>query len=785
MSGAQMNKIEVKNVFKIFGPRADAALALIRQGRSKAEVLAQTGCVVGVNDLSLSIGAGEIFVIMGLSGSGKSTLVRHFNRLIDPTSGEILVDGEDILRYDMEALRQFRRRKISMVFQSFGLLPHKSVLDNVAYGLKVRGESRAQCHERALHWIATVGLKGYEKSYPHQLSGGMRQRVGLARALAADTEIILMDEAFRPRPVDPRGHAGPVAGTAENPAQDHRLHHPRPRRGGTHRQPHRDPQGRPADPGRHTTGNPPPAGRRLRRPLRPAAGGEPMSDLPSVVFGDGPLRWQELVAVARHGARLELSAAAWARIDNARAIVCRIVANGERAYGISTGLGALCDVLLEGEQLAELSRNTLLSHACGVGEPLRDEQTRAIICAAVANYSQGKSGLDRSLVEGLLALLNHGITPQVPAQGSVGYLTHMAHVGIALLGIGEVSYRGSVVPAAAALAAEGLATVRLGAKDGLCLVNGTPCMTGLACLALDDAQRLAQWADVIGAMSFEALRGQLAAFDAEIVALKPHPGMQRVAANLRALLAGSQVLENARGIRTQDALSIRSIPQIHGACRDQLAHAARQIETELNSATDNPLLLGTPEAYRVVSQANPHGESVAMAADLLAIAVAELGGVAERRLDRLVNPLVSGLPAFLVGKPGVNSGMMITQYVAASLAGENRQLAQPAVVDNFVTSALQEDHLSLGTSAALKLGRALENLRRILAIEYLLAAQAFEFLAPQRFGQGTAAAWGILRERVPAYDTDRWLAPDIASAAAILGERKSLARLAASIGDLQ
>ncbi|HCR1636233.1 TPA: glycine betaine/L-proline ABC transporter ATP-binding protein [Pseudomonas aeruginosa] len=196
MSGAQMNKIEVKNVFKIFGPRADAALALIRQGRSKAEVLAQTGCAVGVNDLSLTIGAGEIFVIMGLSGSGKSTLVRHFNRLIDPTSGEILVDGEDILRYDMEALRQFRRRKISMVFQSFGLLPHKSVLDNVAYGLKVRGESRAQCHERALHWIATVGLKGYEKSYPHQLSGGMRQRVGLARALAADTEIILMDEAF-------------------------------------------------------------------------------------------------------------------------------------------------------------------------------------------------------------------------------------------------------------------------------------------------------------------------------------------------------------------------------------------------------------------------------------------------------------------------------------------------------------------------------------------------------------------------------------------------------------
>ena len=196
MSGAQVSKIVVKNVFKVFGERADDAMRLIREHQSKDQVLAQTGCVVGINDLSLSIDSGEIFVIMGLSGSGKSTLVRHINRLIDPTSGEILVDGENILQYDMEALRQFRRHKISMVFQSFGLLPHKTVLENVAYGLTVRGESKAFCNERALHWIATVELKGYENKYPHQLSGGMRQRVGLARALAADTDIILMDEAF-------------------------------------------------------------------------------------------------------------------------------------------------------------------------------------------------------------------------------------------------------------------------------------------------------------------------------------------------------------------------------------------------------------------------------------------------------------------------------------------------------------------------------------------------------------------------------------------------------------
>jgi len=350
----------------------------------------------------------------------------------------------------------------------------------------------------------------------------------------------------------------------------------------------------------------------------------------------------------------------------------------------------------------------------------------------------------------------------------VGYLTHMAHVGVALLGVGNVSYRGGIVSAQQALQAEGLQPVELGAKDGLCLGNGTPCMTGLSCLALADAHHLLQWADVIGAMSFEAQRGQLDAFDATIIALKPHPGMQLVGANLRALLDGSEVIAASQGIRTQDALSLRSIPQIHGATRDQVVHATQQIETELNSVTDNPLVLGTPDNYRVVSQANPHGQSVALAADMLAIAMAEIGSVAERRLDRLINPHVSGLPAFLVSNPGVNSGMMIVQYVAASLCGQNRQLAQPAVLDNFVTSGLQEDHLSMGTNAALKLHQVLANVTQILAIEYLLAAQAFEFLKTQRFGAGTERAWRLLREQIPPYEQDRWLAPDIATAAALL-----------------
>lgn len=499
-----------------------------------------------------------------------------------------------------------------------------------------------------------------------------------------------------------------------------------------------------------------------------------MSQAEKIVIADAPLGWQDVVAVARHGAQLGLSAQAWARIDNAQAIVRQVVDSGERAYGISTGLGALCNVVLAGEQLSQLSRNTLLSHACGVGPALADEQTRAILCAAIINYSHGKSGIHRQVVEALLTLLNRGITPQVPSQGSVGYLTHMAHIGIALLGVGQVSYHGRVVSAEQALAEEGLQPVQLGAKDGLCLVNGTPCMTGLSCLALADASRLLQWADVIGAMSFEAQRGQIDAFDAQIIALKAHPGMQVVGSNLRALLDGSEVIAASRGIRTQDALSIRSIPQVHGAARDQLAHAVKQVETELNGATDNPLLLGTPDHYRVVSQANPHGQSVALAADLLAIAMAEIGSIAERRLDRLINPHVSGLPAFLVSEPGVNSGMMIVQYVAASLCAQNRQLAQPAVLDNYVTSGLQEDHLSLGTNAALKLHQVLENCTQILAIEYLLAAQAFEFLKAQRFGTGTGIAWCLLRERVPAYDQDRWLAPDIASAAALLKDPELL-----------
>ncbi|MGA7508732.1 MAG: histidine ammonia-lyase [Erwinia billingiae] len=493
-----------------------------------------------------------------------------------------------------------------------------------------------------------------------------------------------------------------------------------------------------------------------------------MSTTEQVTWGDTRLNWQDVVQVAKSSASLQLSAAAWQRIYAARDIVSRIVSDKQIAYGINTGLGALCNITLEDDQLSQLSRNTLLSHACGVGPKLPDVQVRAIICAAIGNYSHGKSGVSPEIVQGLLSLLNRGIIPQVPTQGSVGYLTHMAHVGLALIGVGNVSYRGQILPATEALAAEDLPLCRLGAKDGLSLVNGTPCMTGLSCLALEEASRLFAWADVTGAMSFEALRGQLDAFDAEILSLKGSANVQIVGERLRGLLAGSQIIAESKGIRTQDALSLRSMPQIHGASRDQFDYAARQIETELNAATDNPLVLGTAEQWRVVSQANPHGQSVALAADALAIAVAEAGSVAERRLDRLINPLVSGLPAFLVAEPGVNSGMMIAQYVAASLCGENRQLAQPAVLDNYVTSGLQEDHLSMGTSAALKLLKLTDNTVQILAIEYLLAAQALDFHNAEHAGEGTQRAWRLLRQTVATWREDRWLAPEIEKAAHLI-----------------
>jgi histidine ammonia-lyase len=485
----------------------------------------------------------------------------------------------------------------------------------------------------------------------------------------------------------------------------------------------------------------------------------------TITLGNDAISWRAIVDVACHGAELQLSEERWKRVRDVRRAVEEFARGETRYYGINTGLGALCHVRLAPDQLQRLSYHTLMSHACCVGAPLRDDQVRAIMATAVVNYSHGHSGISPQIVERLLDFLNHGVTPVVPGQGSVGYLTHMAHIGLAMIGIGEVRHEGKIVSAEAALARIGKPPVTLGAKDGLSLVNGTPAMTGLACLALDGANRLSAWADVGAAMSFDALGGQLEAFDADVLALKPQLGMQICGRTLRELLHDSQWLATRRGGHLQDALSLRAIPQVHGACRDQLAHAAQQVDRELNSATDNPLLLKNAEGYRVVSQANPHGESIALACDQLAMAVAEWSAISERRIYRLVTPEVSslhsGLPPFLSSESGMKSGMMIAQYTAASLAADNKRLAQPAVIDNYLTSALQEDHLSLGDSAALKLDAAIDNAFRIIAIEWLCAAQAFDLLPSERFATGTSAAWGWLRGIVGIYGEEHPLSMDI------------------------
>jgi histidine ammonia-lyase len=480
-----------------------------------------------------------------------------------------------------------------------------------------------------------------------------------------------------------------------------------------------------------------------------------------LVLLDGSLRWREVAAIAG-GARLDLADQAQQRIRAARALIEAAVAQGIRAYGVNTGVGALCDVMLSESQQAALSRNIVMSHAVGVGPALQATAVRAIMAAAVNNFAHGYSGVRLELVERLIALLAHDCVPEVPRGGSVGYLSHMAHIALVLLGSGEARYRGRLVGGAEALGAIGVDPVVLGAKEGLSLVNGTPCATGLAALALSRTERLLDWADAVAAMSFENLHGQLAAFDAAALQLRVSEGVARVGERLREMLAGSAILRAAAGRRTQDALSLRAIPQVHGAARDVFAHVARVVDEELASVTDNPVMLGTPEAPRALSAANAVGAALGLAVDSLGVAVAEVAAMSERRIDRLVNPLVSRLPAFLAAGQGVASGFMIAQYTAVSLVADNRRLAAPASLDGGVTSGLQEDHLSHATPGALKLLQVLDNAELVLAIELLAAAQAYE-LQPEAEARAvhTETLYRRVRAVITHYRDDRPLAGDI------------------------
>lgn len=473
------------------------------------------------------------------------------------------------------------------------------------------------------------------------------------------------------------------------------------------------------------------------------------------VIIDQGLSWRDVAMVAK-GARLQLADAAWKRIAAARDIVEALASKGVRGYGINTGVGALCDVIVDRDRQQALSRNILLSHSCGVGEPLGREQTRAIMAAQIVNFAHGFSGIRVETVEALLALLNADVLPVIPSRGSVGYLTHAAAIGLVLIGEGEAVRDGERLSGGQALAAVGLLPLVPLAKEGLSLVNGTPCATGLACLALSQMENLLDWADAAAAMSYENLGAQSDPFSAAPLALRTSPGLQTVGNNLRHLLADSPLLARLAGSRTQDPLSLRAVPQIHGAIRDSVMQIGEVVNRELASVTDNPVVTGSPDMPQVHSQAHAVGAALGLAMDGLAVAAAELASIAERRIDRLVNPLVSGLPAFLAEGSGVCSGFMIIQYTAAALVAENRRLAAPASLDGGITSALQEDILTHATPAADKALSIIANLETILSIEIMCAAQAYD-MQPGEAGmaRGTHALYRRIRADVPFYRDDR------------------------------
>jgi histidine ammonia-lyase len=500
------------------------------------------------------------------------------------------------------------------------------------------------------------------------------------------------------------------------------------------------------------------------------------------------LEVDDVWAVAVDGAGATLTDAAREKMRAARAVVER-AAHGSRehTYGVNTGFGRFVSRSIPEELTGELQLRLLRSHACGVGEPYPDEIVRAALLLRANALAKGNSGARVETVERLLALLERGVLPVVPSRGSVGAsgdLAPLAHLALPLVGEGEAWFDGERVPGAEALVRAGLEPVRLEAKEGLSLINGTQFMAAALALGLVRAQRLARTADVACALSVEALQGSRTSFLPQIHALRPLRGQGAAAANVLRLLEGSAIIAAHRWCdKVQDAYSLRCAPQVHGASRDLLEYAGYTVRVELNAATDNPLVL--VEEDELVSNGNFHGQPLAFALDALAMAVAELASISERRLERLVNPNLSdGLPAFLTTDGGLNSGFMIPQYVAASLVSENKALCHPASVDSIPTSAGQEDHVSMGNAAGLKAWQVLANSERAVAIELLAGAQAVEFHAPLEPGVGGRAAREAVRELSPRLRDDRPLAPDIEAVAAAIRDGSLVAAVEAEAGEL-
>ena len=506
---------------------------------------------------------------------------------------------------------------------------------------------------------------------------------------------------------------------------------------------------------------------------------------PLLLTGDD-LTLGDVWDVAVGGREAALAAVAHERMAKARALVD--MHRGEHTYGVNTGFGRFVSEAIPDDQVDELQLRLLRSHACGVGEPYPPDVTRAAMLLRANALAKGYSGARVATVELLLAALGRGVLPRVPARGSVGAsgdLAPLAHLALPLVGEGEAWCEGELLAGGEALARAGLAPVHLAPKEGLSLINGTQFMTAMAALALVRARRLAAAADVACALSLEALQGSRTSFHPAIHDARPLRGQRESAANIRKLLEGSAIIESHRWCdKVQDAYSLRCAPQVHGASRDLLDYAAATVSVELNAATDNPLVLVDEE--QIVSNGNFHGQPVAFALDALAIAVAELANISERRIERLVNPALSdGLPPFLVpAEEGLNSGFMILQYVAAALVSENKVLAHPASVDSIPTSAGQEDHVSMGNAAGLKALQVLANTERVLAIELLAGAQGVEFLAPLEPGRGVAATRAFVRTLSSRLKEDRSMSADIERVGGAVRDGDLDAAVEAAVGSL-
>lgn len=506
---------------------------------------------------------------------------------------------------------------------------------------------------------------------------------------------------------------------------------------------------------------------------------------PTIELDGKHLALEQIRAIAEDGAPVRVTAEARRRVEAARLFVEQQFDSGAAIYGVTTGFGRLANVAVPPSDAAALQLNLVRSHAAGTGPPLCEPFVRAAGVLRVSSLAAGHSGIRSATLDLLIAILNRGITPVVPSQGSVGAsgdLAPLAHMTLTLLGEGEAFYRGERMPAARALRHAALTPLELGAKEGLSLVNGTEVMTGIAALCVLRAERLCAAADVIGAASLEAFHATDRVFDQRINALRPHVGQARVADNLRALVRDSEIMQSHRECgRVQDPYSYRCIPVVHGAVRDAVAYARRVVETEAISVTDNPLVF--PEDGEFLSGGNFHGQPVALVADFLKTAVSQLGGISERRLYLLLNGEERGLPLFLTGRSGLQSGLMLVQYTSAALVSENKGLAWPNSVDSIPTSAGQEDHVSMGMTAVCNLDRVLDNVEGALACELLGALVATDFRRPLRSGKGTQAAYDAARARIEPWSEDRAPYPDIEHARELIASGALVRAAEAAIGE--